>query len=133
MASTRFACCLAVLVALMTQSPLRASEAFPFGSELMLDTPPMHGSKRVPMLEIDDNGAAAIDLWCSSVRAQATVGDATITIVPGDMAPAQCAPERQASDLDLLATLAQVTAWRRIGEIIELSGSTTLRFRLMTN
>jgi hypothetical protein len=32
--------------------PARASEPFPFGSELMLDAAPMPGSKRVPMIEI---------------------------------------------------------------------------------
>jgi hypothetical protein len=32
-----------------------------------------------------------------------------------------------------LAVLAQVTNWRRTGELIELLGATPLRFRLMTN
>ena len=47
--------------------------------------------------------------------------------------PAQCAPERQSGDENLLAALAQVTNWRRSGDVIELRGATTLRFRLMTN
>ena len=42
-------------------------------------------------------------------------------------------PERQSGDEDLLAALAQVTNWRRSGDVIELQGATTLRFRLMTN
>jgi hypothetical protein len=29
--------------------------------------------------------------------------------------------------------LAHMTNWRRRGDVIELSGATTLRFRLMTN
>jgi hypothetical protein len=33
----------------------------------------------------------------------------------------------------LLAALAQVTSWRRHGDVIEFIGATTLRFRLMTN
>jgi hypothetical protein len=45
----------------------------------------------------------------------------------------QCAPERQNGDEKLLAALVQVTNWRRTGDVVELSGSTTLRFRLMTN
>jgi len=112
-----------------------ASEPFPFGSELMLDTAPMPGSKRVPMLEIDDDGAAAIDLWCASLRGTATIGDDSIAIVPdpSNMPAAQCEPQRQASDAALLAALAQATGWRRAGDLIELSGPTTLRFRLMTN
>jgi hypothetical protein len=125
--------CLAMLVAVAAVWPAHASEPFPFGSELMLDTAPMHGSKRIPMLEIEDNGTASIDLWCTSVKAQATVNDAAITIVPGDAPAAQCDPDRQARDADLLATLTQVTGWRRRGEVIELTGPMPLRFRLMTN
>src|SRR5271170_5001594 len=108
--------------------PVRASEPFPFGSELMLDAAPMHGSKRVPMIEIEDDGTASIDLWCASLKAQATVNDAAITIVPGDPQPVQCDPDRQARDAGLLATLTQVTGWRRSGEVIELTGATPLRF-----
>jgi META domain len=112
----------------------RAGEPFPFGSELMLDAAPLLGSKRVPMIEIEENGAVSIDLWCASVRAQATVGDDSITIVSGDtQTNEQCEPERQALDANLLAELAQVTNWRRNGEVIELLGATPLRFRLMTN
>jgi heat shock protein HslJ len=112
----------------------QANGTFPFGSELVLDAAPMHGTKRMPMLEIDDNGATSIDLWCTSVQAQATVGaDGTITIVPGASQPAQCTPERESLDQDLIATLAGATSWRRNGDLIELSGSSTLRFRLMTN
>ncbi len=113
--------------------PVRASEPFPFGSELMLDAAPMHGSKRVPMIEIEDDGTASIDLWCASLKAQATVNNAAITIVPGDPPPAQCDPDRQARDAELLATLTQVTSWRRSGEVVELIGATPLRFHLMTN
>ena len=133
MVSMRFAGSLAVLLFATAFLPARASESFPFGSELMLDSAPMRGSKRIPMLEIDENGAASIDLWCASARAQATVGDDTISIVPGDVAAASCEPERQAGDADLLTALGQVTSWRRNGDVIELSGATRLRFRLMTN
>jgi hypothetical protein len=114
-------------------SPTLASDSFPFGSELILDAAPMHGSKRVPMIEVEEDGTASIDLWCASVRSQATVGDASLTILPGDTQAAQCEAARQASDADLLAALTQVTGWRRHGEVIELTGATTLRFRLMTN
>ena len=128
----------AVLVAgVVVSSPLAyagSENSFPFGSELMFDQAPMHGSKRVPMIEIEEDGATSIDLWCASAKAQAAVGDGSITIVPGDVeANAQCEPERQARDADLLAQLAQVTNWRRTGEVIELLGATPLRFRLMTN
>jgi hypothetical protein len=99
----------------------------------MLDVMPMHGSRRVPMIEIEDDGTASIDLWCASLKAQATVNNGAITIVAGDAPPAQCDPDRQARDAELLATLTQVTGWRRSGEVIELTGATPLRFHLMTN
>jgi hypothetical protein len=122
---------LAVVIAIW---PAAAAETgFPFGSELILDSDPLYGSKRIPMLEIEENGTAAIDLWCASARATATVGAASITIVPEPVQPAQCSPERQSGDQDLLTALSGVTTWRRNGDIIEFSGATSLRFRLMTN
>jgi len=128
----RSICSVVLLAASLTC--VNAGESFPFGSELMLDAAPMHGSKRVPMIEIEEDGSASIDLWCTSLRAQATVGDGSIAIVPAaNGAPPACEPDRQARDADLLAALAQVTAWRRSGEIVELSGPTPLRFRQMTN
>ena len=132
---SRSGCLVVVLLAFTSPlSAARASEPFPFGNELMLDEAPMHGSKRIPMIEIEEDGAASIDLWCASVKAQATIGDNSITIVPGDLPTnAQCEPERQARDATLLAEFAQITNWRRNGEIIELLGATPLRFRLMTN
>jgi META domain len=127
--------CVLVFVVLLGP-PGRASaaeNAFPFGTELMLDVEPLYGSKRIPMLQIEDNGTAAIDLWCSSVHASATVGETSITIVAEPAEPAQCTPERQSGDDTLLAALSQVTNWRRDGDVIELIGPTTLRFRAMTN
>jgi hypothetical protein len=126
--------CAALALITLTIWPASANEPFPFGSEMMLEAAPMHGTKRMPILEIDDNGATSIDLWCTSVQAQATVGaDGTITIVPGATQPAECTPEREAIDQDLITALSQATAWRRNGDLVELSGATTLRFRLMTN
>jgi hypothetical protein len=67
------------------------------------------------------------------VHAAATVGENSITIVAEPVEPAQCTPERQSGDETLLAALSQVTNWRRDGDVIELIGPTTLRFRAMTN
>jgi hypothetical protein len=126
-----------VLVAVSLLGPLglarAADSAFPFGTELMLDVEPLYGSKRIPMLQIEDDGTASIDLWCASVHASATVGDNSITIVAEPAEPAQCTSERQSGDQALLAALSQVTNWRRDGDVIELVGPTTLRFRAMTN
>jgi len=131
--SMRFACGLFAFAFAMAAAAAPASEPFPFSTALMLDTAPMRGSKRIPMIEIQENGMASIDLWCASARAQATVGDNSITIAPGDLQSPHCDPERQSRDEKLLAALAQVTNWRRNGELIELLGATPLRFRLMTN
>ena len=114
--------------------PVAASErGFPFDRELKLDVAPMPGSKRVPIIEIDANGAASIDLWCASLRGQASVGEDSISIVPGPIEPKQCPADRQSGDENLVAALAQVTNWKRSGDVIELRGAATLRFRLMTN
>jgi hypothetical protein len=114
-------------------APAAAGDTFPFGATLMLDAAPMRGSKRIPMLEIAENGVASIDLWCASARAQAVVADNSISISPGDLQNTQCEPDRQSRDAELLAALAQVTNWRRNGEVVEFLGATPLRFRLMTN
>ena len=136
MASPRrhLACCLCTAVITTLASPAFAGEqAFPFARELMLDVAPMRGSKRVPIIEIAENGAAVIQLWCASTRGQVSVDRDSITVVADQIPPTQCEPERQARDDSLLAALAQVTNWRRQGDVIELVGATKLRFRLMTN
>jgi hypothetical protein len=123
----------ALLLLAASFSPTTAGDSFPFGSTLMLDATPMRGSKRVPMLEIDESGAASIDLWCANAHGQAVIADHSISIAPGEAENAQCAPDRQSRDAELLAALAQVTNWRRNGDVVELLGPTPLRFRLMTN
>lgn len=129
--------CVSYLVCVIVSSSLVQAPAndggFPFDRELMLDAAPIRGSKRIPILEIAEDGAASIQLWCTDVRGQANVAANSITIVAGDAPPAQCAPERQSGDANLLAALAQVTAWRRRGDVIEFLGATTLRFHLMSN
>jgi hypothetical protein len=113
--------------------PARASEPFPFGSELMLEGNPTPQQKRLPMIEIEEDGAATLDLWCGSVSAEASVGDGTIAITPGARDNAPCNPDRVAGDDDLLDMLVHMTKWRRNGDLIEFSGAATLRYRMMTN
>jgi hypothetical protein len=60
-----------LVVAVLASIPLAAmaaETAFPFGSELLLDGKPMRGTKRLPSLSIEEDGTAAIDLWCGSLR-----------------------------------------------------------------
>jgi hypothetical protein len=47
---------LAVSALAAALSPARAGEPFPFGTELMLDATPESGSKRLPMIQIEDDG-----------------------------------------------------------------------------
>jgi hypothetical protein len=88
-------CLLSAVVAGAIWPAIGGESAFPFDRELMLDVSPMRGSKRIPILEIAENGAASIQLWCSDARAQANVGAESITIVPGAVQSGQCPPERK--------------------------------------
>ena len=110
-----------------------AAEGFPFDQELLLDTKPMRGSKRVPMLDIKRDGAVLIELWCNSVQAQFVVAANTLTVLTGPRTSNACPPEREAADAEMLVTLEQVTGWRRDGKDLVLVGPKNLRFYRATN
>ena len=117
----------------LVPAPEASAQSFPFGYELRLDANPMRGSKRVPVLDIGERGAAEIELWCNSVKAQLVVAGATITIITGEPSARQCAPDRARADEDLLAALNGVTNWRMERSALVLTGSRTLRFRPPSN
>jgi heat shock protein HslJ len=110
-----------------------AQSEFPFGHELLLDARPMKGSKRVPSLDIAENGLADIDLWCNSIKGQMVVAGDTITILTGEKTERPCTPERMRADEEVLSALTEATTWRRDGDVLVLMGARTLRFRLPTN
>jgi len=124
---------LGVAMAAAAAPAIAAQSEFPFGRELLLDAPPMKGSKRVPSLAIAENGLADIELWCSSLKGQLVVAGDTITILTGAKTERSCTPERMRGDDDVLAALTEVTNWRREGEFLVLTGARTMRFRLQTN
>jgi hypothetical protein len=129
-----FVCCFAFTVLAAALVPAGASEtSFPFGRELLLDAAPLPGSRRVPMIEIEEDGSASIYLWCASVRGSASVGDDTISITPTTPLPSHCTPDQISRDAALLVQLSQMTGWHRQADEIDLTGVATLRFRLMTN
>jgi heat shock protein HslJ len=129
--ATSFLAALALAGAIV---PAAATDtAFPFGSELALDATPPPGTKRVPTIAIEQDGAATFNLWCARATGTATVTDDTITITPTKALPSQCPPDRISQDAALLAALAQATNWRRNGDVIDFLGASNLRFRLMTN
>lgn len=122
----------AAMIGAMTSSAL-ADNSFPFGQDLLLDARPMKGSKRVPIVEIDEDGTAVIDLWCDRVEGRAVISGASITITPVARAGAACPPERAQADDDMIEALQQVTGWRRSASGVVLTGPRALNFRLPTN
>jgi len=112
---------------------IAADHGFPYDGVLQLEAKPMKGSKRVPILQIESNGAAAFDLWCNKVAAQLVVVDDTITILLGARTEKQCEPDRMQADADLIAALQQVANWRRDGDLLVLQGERSLRFHLSGN
>lgn len=122
-------------------SAAAAAEPFPFDQDFLLDAAPMRPGKRMPGLNVEQNGNARIDLWCRTVTARVEISDTAIKVEadslpenPPDMQSAgQCTPERMQADEELFATLAHMTAWRREGEDIVLEGSKPLRFRLSSH
>lgn len=110
-----------------------AQGAFPFSSELTLDAAPMRGSKRIPNLEIGQNGAVIIELWCKGARGQFSVAGESVVFVPGPVEERGCPADLAAADDALLATLAEATTWRRQGDTLVLNGARPLRFRLNAN
>lgn len=130
----RWVCCLVgAFLAGLSAAAFANETSFPFGSALLLDAAPQPGSKRIPTVEIEDNGTASFYLWCADVRGSAKVGADTISMMPTTPLPSQCSAEQIDRDAALLAQLAQVTGWRRNGDEVDFLGVTTLRFRLMTN
>jgi len=124
---------LAVAAALLAATSAVAQSEFPYGHELLLDVSPLKGSKRVPGLTIETDGTATIDMWCNSAKGQLVVAADTITIITGPMTERQCPADRAAGDEDILAALKEVSNWRREGDVLVLTGTTTMRFRLTTN
>ena len=93
----------------------------------------MRGSKRVPGLQITENGAAEIDLWCASGKGHAIIIADQITIVPISLQDNQCPADRLSMDEDLLNALTAVTNWRWEGQSLVLVGPKPLRFHPTSN
>ena len=113
--------------------PAWAQDEFPFGFEMTLDTANQPGSKRLPTLEIGDNGEAKLDFWCKSGTGQFSVAGNTVIFVPGSMEERACSPERAAIDDDLVATLSAATNWKRQNDLVVFTGAKPLRFHINTN
>ena len=121
-----------LFVAVAGTAPAHAQE-FPFGLEMTLDGARMPGSKRIPSLEIGDNGEVVLELWCKGGKGQFSVAGNTIVFVPGSMENRSCPQDRAQADDDLIAALSDAATWRRQGDFVTLIGSKQLRFRINTN
>lgn len=113
--------------------PVHAASEFPFGAEMTLEARPQPGSKKIPTLEIGDNGEAQLDLWCKSGKGQFSVANDTVIFVPGAMTDQGCTPERAQLDDALINALGAAATWKRQGDFVSFVGATTLRFRISTN
>jgi hypothetical protein len=124
---------LVLLASVAATGAARAETGFPFGMEMTLDALPQPGSKRVPDLDIGDNGEVILELWCKGGKGQFSVAGNTVIFVPGQMEDRPCPPAKAQADDELVAALAEATTWKRQGDSIFFVGARTLRFRLNTN
>ena len=122
-----------LLAAVCNGSPVRADDGFPFGMNMTLEVAPQPGSKRLPNLEIGDNGEAILELWCKGARGQFSVAGNTVIFVAGPMEDRACPPAKAQADDDLVAALSEAATWKRQGDLVSFIGTRTLRFRLNTN
>lgn len=135
--ATRFvrpaALALILAAAVLQAVPARAQDGFPFGLEMTLDVARQPGSKRLPTLEIGDNGEAVLELWCKGGKGQFSVAGNTVIFVPGPLEDRACPPARAQADDDLVATLSEASSWKRQGDYLSFIGTKPLRFHLNTN
>lgn len=120
-------------VALVAASQSLAQGQFPFDRELILDVAPMRGTKRIPNMDVAQNGGIVLEMWCNRIDGQFVVAGDTVTVLTGQATDRQCPPERVRGDSELLAALTDVTGWRWEGDMFVLVGRRPLRFRLPTN
>lgn len=121
-------------VAMLAMSTVaRAEDGFPFGSEMTLEALPQPGSKRIPNIEIGDNGEVVLELWCKGGKGQFSVAGNTVIFVPGQIQDRACSPARAQADDELVAALSSVETWKRQGDVLTLIGPKSLRFRSTGN
>jgi META domain len=129
----RSAAALVLAAAGVSAIPACADDGFPFGFEMTLDATPQPGSKRLPTLEIGDNGAATLELWCKGAKGQFSVAGNTVIFLAGPLQDRACPPAQAQADDDLVSALSEAATWKRQGDLVSFIGAKPLRFRLNTN
>ncbi len=124
---------LVLAAAALSAVPAGADEGFPFGFEMTLDTARQPGSKRLPTLEIGDNGEATLELWCKGGKGQFSVAGNTVIFGAGPIQDPVCAPTQAQADDDLIGALSEAATWKRQGDAVSFIGARSLRFRINTN
>ena len=119
----------AAAVAWLAAGAARAEEGFPFGAEMTLEALPQPGSKRIPNIEIGDNGEVVLELWCKGGKGQFSVAGNTVIFVAGQIQDRSCPPAKAQADDELVAALSAVETWKRQGDVLLLIGPKPLRFR----
>jgi heat shock protein HslJ len=114
-------------------SAARAQEEFPFGFEMTLETRPQPGTKRMPTLEIGDNGEATLELWCKGAKGQFSVAGNTVIFVAGPLQDRPCAPSQAQADDELLGALTEAATWKRQADAVSFVVPRSLRFHINTN
>src|SRR3974390_1358216 len=124
---------LVVLASVSNIGAARADSGFPFGFEMTLEAARLPGSKRIPNLDIGENGEAVLELWCKGGKGQFSVAGNSVIFVAGAVENRGCPSDRAQLDDELLATLSEATTWKRQGDVVSFIGAKTLRFRINTN
>ena len=136
MRSVKFAAgsiALAALLCVSNSGQARAESGFPFGMEMTLIASPQPGSKRIPDLDIGDNGEVVLELWCKGGKGQFSVAGSTVIFVSGPLQDRSCPSAKAQADDDLVAALSEATTWSRQGDYVSFVGTRTLKFRINTN
>ncbi|OKO75628.1 META domain-containing protein [Bradyrhizobium sp. AS23.2] len=123
----------ATVAMLAVSTVARAEDGFPFGTEMTLEALPQPGSKRIPNIEIGDNGEVVLELWCKGGKGQFSVAGNTVIFVPGQIQDRSCPSAKAQADDDLVAALGSVETWKRPGDVLTLVGPKSLRFRVNGN
>jgi hypothetical protein len=121
------------LTATLVATSSHADSGFPFGLEVTLEAAPQPGSKRIPSLDIGDNGEVILSLWCKTGKGQFSVANDTVIFVPGQLDDRNCTPASAQADDALVSALSEAATWKRQGDFVSFVGAKTLRFRLNTN